>query len=97
MLEAQKITDIVTEVAAAKLSSANFERAESEEATDSEGHDALRIMIVLKPGVAERLNGDTVLDTLVQIQRRLAAAGEDRLPIVEYATEEELAGGDPQS
>jgi hypothetical protein len=45
---------------------------------------------VLAPDVAKKLKGDAVLDTLVEIQDRLRAAGEDRFPILEYGTEDEL-------
>jgi hypothetical protein len=41
--------------------------------------------------LALRGAGRPILDTLVQIQDRLREAGEERFPIVEYATEEELA------
>jgi len=56
----------------------------------------LRITIVIPQGAAARLKGDAVLDTLVDIQNRLRNAGEERFPIVEYATEEELASGDTE-
>ena len=55
----------------------------------------MRITIVIRPGAAAKIKGDAALDTLVQIQDRLRAAGEERFPIVEYATKEELEeGGD---
>ena len=60
---------------------------------DSEGRHALRIIIVLTPGSVPAIGGDAALDTLVQIREKLHAAGEERLPIVEYATLEELADG----
>ena len=46
--------------------------------------------IVIKPGSASRIKGDATLDTLVGIQDRLRAEGEERFPIVEYATKKEL-------
>jgi len=62
---------------------------------DSEGHEALRITIVIKPGSESRIKGDATLDTLVGIQDRLRSEGEERFAIVEYATKRELsAGGD---
>jgi len=62
----------------------------SQPTVDSEGRDALRITIVIESGAAARIKGDAALDTLVQIQDRLREAGEERFPIVEYATKEEL-------
>ncbi|MGC2778811.1 MAG: hypothetical protein WA418_24595 [Bradyrhizobium sp.] len=96
MIDRNKINQIAKEVAAAHLSSENIVDAISEPTTDSEGRDALRITIVIKPGVVQRFAGDAVLDTLVQIQDRLREAGEERFPIIEYATEDELQeSGDP--
>jgi hypothetical protein len=59
---------------------------------DSEGRDALKITIVLMPGSTASIESkaEAVLDTLVQIKNRLQEEGEERFPIVEYATQEEL-------
>jgi hypothetical protein len=40
------------------------------------------------------MDGEAVLNTLVQIVDRLQQAGDERFPIIEYATEEELADFD---
>ena len=90
MLDEKRIQEIAQEVASANLASANISSVSSSTAVDSEGHDALRIMIVIEPGSESRIEGDAVLDTLVGIQDRLRIEGEDRLAIVEYATKEEL-------
>lgn len=90
MIERNKIIQIARDVATANLTSAAVRDVISEPAIDSEGREALRITIVIKPGAPARLKGDAVLDTLVQIQNRLRDAGEERFPIIEYATEEEL-------
>jgi hypothetical protein len=50
----------------------------------------LRITIVIKPGAETKIKGDAALDTVVQIQDRLRKAGEERFPLVEFATTEEL-------
>jgi len=95
MLRAEQISAIAEEVARAKLSPDLVSQVLAEPATDSEGHEALRVTIVIETGAAKRLKGDSVLDTLVQIQERLREAGEDRFAIVEYATQDELeTGGD---
>jgi hypothetical protein len=59
---------------------------------DFEGRDAVRITIVLDPAAAASMKsrGDAVLDTLVEIKQALRNEGEERFPIVEYATQEEL-------
>ena len=90
MLPQTRIDEIVAEVATAYLTRENFERAMSEPTVDSQGEDALRITIVIKPDALERLKGGPVLDTLFQISERLQEAGENRFPLVHYATEAEL-------
>jgi hypothetical protein len=96
MLDENKIRQIAQEVATATLSTANFSSILSGPAVDSEGHDALRITIVIKPAAVAKIDGDAALDTLVQIRKRLLKAGEERFPIIEYATAKELRErGDP--
>jgi hypothetical protein len=95
MLDEKRIREIAQEVAIANLASTNVTSVSSSPIIDSEGHDALRITIVIEPGAESRIGGDAALDTLVGIKSRLRREGEDRLAIVEYATKEELdAGGD---
>jgi hypothetical protein len=94
MLDEDKIQEIAREVASAN--SVNVTSVSSSPTIDSEGHDALRITIVIKSGSESKIGGDAALDTLVGIKYRLRREGEERLAIVEYATKEELeAGGDP--
>jgi hypothetical protein len=93
-----KIDQIVAEVATAILSRASVDSVRSEPTVDSQGDEALQITIVVKSDAVEKLKGDPALDIIVQIQDRLIEAGEDRFPIVEYATPEDLASGDdPES
>ncbi len=90
MLAKNKILKIARDAATANLSSSAVSQVLSEPTTDSEGRDALRITIVIKPNALGRLTGDAALDTLVEIQSNLRQAGEERFPIVEYSTESEL-------
>jgi hypothetical protein len=95
MLNEKRIREIAEQVASANLTSANISSVSSSTAIDSEGHDALRITIVINPGSEAKISGDAALDTLVGIQDRLRREGEERFAVVEYATDEELnAGGD---
>ena len=93
MLDGRRIAEIAREVARAHLASTNVTSVSSSPTIDSEGHDAVRITIVIDPGFESRIVGDAVLDTLVGIKDRLRREGEERLAIVEYATEEELESG----
>ena len=90
MLDEKRIRQIAQEVATANLSSSNFTSIASSTAIDSEGHEALRITIIIKPNAESKIKGDAALNTLVQIQDRLRKEGEERFPFVEYATQKEL-------
>ncbi len=69
-----------------------------EPAVDSRGQDALRITIVIKPGAANRISGEAAVNNVVQIQDRLLEAGDERFPIIQYATRKELQeSDDPRS
>ena len=94
MLKDPQIAKIASAVAKTTLKPKNVIRVMSEPMVDSKGEDALRITIVIEPDAVDRITGDAVLNTLVQIQDRLREAGEERFPIVEYATEEDLASVD---
>jgi len=91
MIDLGKVRKIARDVAKANLTSKNFVNVLTEVTADSEGRDAIRITFVLKSGAAARISGDAALDILVQLRDRLGKAGEERFPIVEYATEDELA------
>jgi hypothetical protein len=94
-LDQDSVRQIATRVATANLSIQNFTSVISSTAVDSQGQEALRIVIVIPPGAQSRIQGSTALNTLVEIQDSLRRAGEERFPIIEYATEKELAeGGD---
>jgi hypothetical protein len=75
----------------AELGAENVVRAEYEPTTDSQGRDALKVTVVIAPGATKRLKGQSALSALVGVQKRLREMGEDRTPIIEYATEAELA------
>ena len=91
MLAPTKINELVNKAASAILKRpAGIQRVLSRPALDSEGHEALHITIVLKRGSADKITGDKALDTLVEIDRALRDAREDRFPIIDFVTEEEL-------
>jgi hypothetical protein len=90
MTSEKRIRQIARQAATANLGSANFSSVINSTATDSTGQEALRITIVIKPGAETKITGDAALDTVVEIQDRLRKAGEERFPLVEFATTEEL-------
>jgi len=91
MLTADQIDRIVGDIAATTLIPEAVDHVFSESAIDSAGREALRITIVIDDEAVPKISGDAVVDTLVAVQRRLYEAGEERFPIVEYATVRELA------
>ncbi len=90
MLDTKQIDDIVKKAARAHFPPRLVQRVFSEPVIDSQGRDALRFTIVVAPDALEAVEDDALLETLVQIRRDLDAAGEDRFPIVNYATQAEL-------
>jgi hypothetical protein len=91
MLQRVKINDVVKKAASAALKgAAKVQRVLSEPTVDSTGQEALRITIVMKRGSFDKISGDGALNTLVRVNRALRDAHEERFPIIEFATEEEL-------
>jgi hypothetical protein len=75
----------------AELGKDNVIRVEYEPTTDSQGRGALKITVVITPDATDRLANGVVLDALVRLRERLREMRDDRTPILEYATEAELA------
>ena len=85
----QTIYDAAFEKAFTRLGEEKLDGVRVEETTDAGGSDALRIIIKLKSKMAEKIDGDSALDLLVDLRRSLEGLGEERLPIVEYEEEGE--------
>jgi len=94
MIDLDKISQIARDAAKANLGSQNVVRVESEPTSDWAGDEALNLLIVIAPGVANTAKDNAFLKTLSQISDQLLDAGEERFPFVHYATEEELANID---
>lgn len=81
---------LIRQALVAELGENNVVRLELQPTTDSQDREALKITVVIAPGATQRLKGEAVLDALVSLQDRLREIHEDRIPIIEYATEAEL-------
>ena len=92
-LNKDQIKEIVRSTVSANLTPKVVADVYSESASASTGEAAVRITIVVNPDFAKKLKGDSLLKTLVDIQSAFSKSGDDRLPIVEYATREELGDG----
>ena len=75
---------------ARKMGEDNVVRVESAPASDSTGNDNARVTIVLSENAIGRLSGDSVLNAVVSLRERLRALGDERSPLIQYATESEL-------
>ncbi len=97
MFSLTKVNRIVDLAASAVLQPDKLRRVFSDYTTDSDGRDALLLTIVLRTDKAKEVTGDTAVDTIVRIHNDLESFGEERLPIIEFATEAELeADADPE-
>lgn len=94
MLDYGKISDIALRAARKTLGIENVIRAFAGYMTDAEGHEALRVTLVVPPDMPDHVEGRTLILTLMKINRSLRLEGEDRQSVVFYATEEELAASD---
>ena len=82
---------LIQQALVAELGAKNVLRVVYEPTTGSQGQDALKITVVIAPGATKKLAKGASLSALVRLQERLSEMREDRTPIIEYATEAELA------
>jgi hypothetical protein len=98
MLAVSEVDRVVDKAAAAALKKARVRRVFSSPTIDSDGHEALSVTIVLKIGRSEQVTGASAGEAILRIGQDLLRAGEERLAIVHFITEEELDDdGDPES
>lgn len=95
MLELPEINNLVNKAASGVLQpQASVHRVLSKPAVDWTGDEVLHVTIVLGNEGVDGITGDMALDTLVGIERALQAAGEERFPVIDCVTEEELESHD---
>jgi hypothetical protein len=80
--------DQVVEKAARFVLGNDVERVFTKPSINSDGEEAIRITIVLKPIYS--VSGRTALEAITKIQDELAEKGEERSVQVHFATEDEL-------
>lgn len=98
MLTNEQLRLIALEVARTALAPHRVENALVDDTVDAFGNDALGVMLVIPSEAVSRLDGDTLIQFLIQLRERFEREGEQRRPIVEYATPEDLtADADPES
>ena len=97
MLSEPKLQEIVKNAAGKELSGFQLGRVLTQPMLDSEGNEALRIVLVLTPEDVNSISGEEALKLLVDIHNGLMREGDERFPIVEYATEADLSEVTEQS
>ena len=91
MLALEDINRIVKEAASAVYGPAAISRVSSKPVANSYGDDALSVSIVFARGQYQGTKRPgSALKALSRIDRSLQEHGEERFPILSYATEEEL-------
>jgi hypothetical protein len=90
MTDMATVSEVVHRASAPFLSKVGLRRVSSEPAIGSEGQDILRVLIVLEGDGPVDIDGNDVVDLMVAARRQLYEAGEERQPIFEFATENEL-------
>ena len=75
---------------ARELGDENVVRVESVRASDSTGNDSARVTVVLSENAIRNVSNDSVLNAVVSLRERFRALGQDRSPLIQYATESEL-------
>ena len=90
MLETNQLKDLARRIVDKRLPSVQLDNVLTENITNSEGAPALLITLVLTPETVNAITGDEALRLLVNIHDELIREGEERFPIVEYATVDDL-------
>jgi hypothetical protein len=67
MLELTTVDRVVDKAAVAALKKARISRVFSRPTVDSDGHEALTVTIVLKPGTGGQIAGDSVGKAILRI------------------------------
>jgi hypothetical protein len=81
-LEDEDIKTIVRDVALKNHVPVEKENITTELVIDSDGLDAIEIVISIAPSISSQIVGENTSRTVVEVHQRLAEAGEERLPIV---------------
>ena len=90
MLNDPQIQKLMKQVAAGVIPGSQLVEVRSEPAVDAEGKDALRITLVVSDEAASTLTGEQLASLLVDIHDCLLNEGDERFPLINYATPSDL-------
>jgi hypothetical protein len=94
-LDDDKIIEIAKEVANETLLSSNVVDVLAAPTLDSTNAEAIEITFVLRPGSLDEIAGRRSFLAVTETMRALADAGEKRLPIVRFASKDDLENASP--
>ncbi|MBA4161328.1 MAG: hypothetical protein C0515_04460 [Novosphingobium sp.] len=97
MLETLKLQELARRIFAKRLPSIQLDEVQAAQFTGSDGEPALRIKLVLTPESADAISGEDALKLLAAIRDELVQIGDERLPILEYATADDLPTEEDQA
>lgn len=97
MAEKAEIERIARDVVNAQTQTNAVVAVLSEPSIDWTGGPILRIRIVLRPEAGSALEGETPLNILTKLSEQLMGIGEDRFPVIDYATTADLEGANDAS
>lgn len=90
MLNDPQIQKLMKKVAAGIIPGNQLVEVRSEPAVDAEGKDAVRITLVVSDKAASTLTGEQLASLLVDIHDCLLSEGDERFPLIDYATPSDL-------
>jgi hypothetical protein len=82
---------LIEQPLARALGNDNVVRVEFAPGIDAEARGAIEITVVIAPNAVQKLPSSTQVDALIRLRKRLHEMHVDRTPIIQYATEAELA------
>ena len=91
MLESPDVVKLMKQVAAGVLPASQLVEVRSEPMTDFDGRDVLRITLVLSEEAAKSFGGERALNLLTDIRDSLLRKGDERFPLIYYATPADLS------
>jgi hypothetical protein len=90
MLNEPDLQNLARSIVGKRMPSVRLDDVLTENAISSEGEAALRITLVLTPETVNSMSGGEALKLLLDIRHGLEREGDDRLPIVVYATADDF-------
>ncbi len=96
MLNDPEIQKLMKQVASGLIPGQQLLEVRTEPSVDSEGKDALRITLVVSDEAATTLTGDQLASLLVDVHDCLLREGDERFPLIYYATQSDLNGNEDE-